>query len=257
MAPFGVIIPARYASTRLPGKPLRDIAGRPMIAWVIDRARESGAAFVLVATDDERIAHAVERHGARAVLTSPAHPSGTDRLAEAAALEKLPPDTIVLNVQGDEPLLPPAAIRVVAQALAERPEAALATLAAPLHDVADLYSPHVVKVVLDQAGYARAFSRAPLPWVRDAFPPLPERPPTLPPGVSFLRHVGLYGYRVKTLTRLAASPVVPWERAESLEQLRALWLGLPIHVTVVDEAPPHGVDTEEDLERVRPLFLPG
>lgn len=254
MAPFGVIIPARHASTRLPGKPLRDIAGRPMIAWVIDRARESGAAFVLVATDDERIARAVEREGGKAVLTSPAHPSGTDRLAEVAALEGLAPDSLVLNVQGDEPLLPPAAIHAVAQALTERPEADLATLATPIHQAEDLFSPHVVKVVLDQAGFARAFSRAPLPWARDAFPELPELPRALPPDVPFLRHVGLYGYRVRTLTHLAASPVTPWERSESLEQLRALWLGLSIHVTVIDEAPPHGVDTEEDLERMRRIF---
>lgn len=247
---FGVIIPARYASTRLPGKPLRDIGGKPMIAWVIDAARAAGADFVLVATDDERIARAAERCDVRALLTSPDHPTGTDRLAEVVTREGLSPETVVINVQGDEPLLPPATIRAVAQALAERPEAALATLAAPLHDVKDLFSPHVVKVVLDQAGYARAFSRAPLPWARDAFPALPDVPAALPDGVPFLRHVGLYGYRVKTLTRLASEPTVPWERAESLEQLRALWLGLSIHVTVVDEPPPHGVDTEEDLARV-------
>lgn len=249
---FGIVIPARMGATRLPGKPLREIAGKPLIGWVLENAQQAGAEFVWVATDDVNIATAVMQLGGDAVLTSAEHPSGTDRLAEVVRLRELPPETLIVNVQGDEPLLEPGTIELVASALAARPKAAMTTLATRIHRVKELFSPNVVKVVLDRDGYARTFTRAPVPWMRDAFAAGP--PAELPASVPFLRHVGLYAYRAQTLLSLAEQQPVPWERAESLEQLRALWLGLPIHVTVVQQAPPHGVDTEEDLRKVEELL---
>jgi 3-deoxy-manno-octulosonate cytidylyltransferase (CMP-KDO synthetase) len=248
--PFHIVIPARYAAQRLPGKPLRDVAGRPLVARVLDVARAAEAQDVVVAADDERIVRAVEAEGGRALMTSPTHACGTDRIAEVADALAWPDDAIVVNLQGDEPLLPPVLLGALARALAAHPRAGIATMATPIHTPADLYAPHIVKVVLDDAGLALYFSRAPIPWVRDAF--TAERPPaSLPESIPFLRHLGLYAYRAGTLRRLAMSAQSPIERAESLEQLRALSLGIPIHVTVVPEAPPHGVDTEADLERVR------
>ncbi len=250
---FGVVIPARYASERLPGKPLRDLGGKPMIVRVLENARRSGAGWVLVATDDPRIADAVTAAGGEAVLTSPEHPSGTDRLAEVARLRGLGDDTIVVNVQGDEPLLDPEFVLLVAQALEQNPRAGIATLATPIHDAADVLNPNVVKVTVARSGLAITFSRAPLPWLRAVFSG-PREQITLPQPSDFLRHIGLYAYRAKTLAELAAQPPVWLEKAESLEQLRALWLGIPIHVTTVGEPPGHGVDTEEDLARVRAHF---
>lgn len=249
MTDFRVIIPARYSSSRLPGKPLRDIAGRPMVAHVWDHAVASGAAETWVATDDERIVRAVEEHGGRAILTSAEHESGTDRLAEVA--RDWPDDTIVVNLQGDEPGVGPELIQLVANALATNPAAGVATLATPIDSPQELFDPNAVKVVLDDAGMALYFSRAPIPWVRGVFTPgslqlgcegLRER--------TFLRHLGLYAYRAGTLRRLAAEPPNAHEQAEALEQLRALGLGVGIVVSVIDEAPLHGVDTEEDLRRV-------
>jgi 3-deoxy-manno-octulosonate cytidylyltransferase (CMP-KDO synthetase) len=250
---FVVVIPARMASTRLPGKPLLLIGGRPMIAHVLERARESGAAQVLVATDDASIVDAVTKVGGEAILTSSDHRSGTDRLAEVVAARELPADTIVVNLQGDEPLLDGALIARVAKSLHERPAFALATLATPIPTGAELFNPNVVKVVTDAAGRALYFSRAPIPWVRDAFS-ADKIPTELPPDTPFLRHIGLYAYRAATLTRLAATAASPLELAESLEQLRALSIGLAIHVERVDAPPPAGVDTAEDLERVRALL---
>ncbi len=250
---FRVVIPARYGSTRLPGKPLRLLAGRPLIAHVWDRAGEAGALEVLVATDDPRIRAAVTDFGGRAVMTSPNHGSGTDRLAEVAAAEGWDRDEIVVNLQGDEPSMPGAMIRKVAQALAANPAAGIATLATPIHEAGDLFDPNVVKVVVRDDGLAGYFSRAPIPWQRDGFGRLGAAggiPDRLPAGVSFLRHLGLYGYRVGVLRRLAATPPHPLEQAEKLEQLRALGHGIGIHVTVIEHAPGHGVDTEEDLARV-------
>lgn len=256
MTHFGVIIPARYGSSRFPGKPLALLAGRPMVQWVTEVAARSGADFAMVATDDERIQRAVEEFGGRAVMTRQDHVSGTDRLAEAATKAGLDDDTIVVNLQGDEPLLPPEHIQLVADALAEDEALALATLATPITDRRDLFDPNVVKVVLNQRSIAQTFSRAPVPWARDHFAresaettaeETQVRP--LPVGPTFLRHVGLYAYRVGTLKRLAAEQPVAWELAESLEQLRALWLGMSIAVRVVDEPPPHGIDTKSDLER--------
>lgn len=241
---FRVVIPARYGSTRLPAKPLVAIAGRPMIAHVLDRARESGAGEVLVATDDERIRDAVEAAGGTAVMTSPDHSSGTDRLAEVAEIRQWAEDAVVVNLQGDEPAMPGAMVAAVAGALRGNPDAGIATLATPIRELGDLLDPNVVKVVLTDRDRALYFSRAPIPWVRGGFGD------ELPDGVPFLRHLGLYAYRVGVLRRLADEPSRPVEQAESLEQLRALALGLAIHVTVVHEAPGHGVDTEADLARV-------
>jgi 3-deoxy-manno-octulosonate cytidylyltransferase (CMP-KDO synthetase) len=242
-----VVIPARYGATRLPGKPLRAIAGRPMIEHVVRRATESGAASVVVATDDERIVAAVEGFGGRAVMTSKEHASGTDRVAEAVAA--LAGDAVVVNVQGDEPCIDPAAIRRAASLVEDGGE--MATLATPIVDPEELFTTSVVKVVVDGRGVARWFSRAPLPWVRGLFEA--GRPEELPAGIPFLRHLGLYAYRADVVRRLSAAPPDRYELAESLEQLRALALGIEIRIAIVD-APGVGVDTEADLARAEALL---
>jgi len=247
---FRVVVPARYASSRLPGKPLLDVGGRPLVVRVWENAVRSGAAEVIVATDDGRIRDGVAEAGGRAAMTSPDHASGTDRLAEVAAKLGWPDDAIVVNLQGDEPLVPGSMLVDLASALASHPEAGIATMATPVAGVEQVLDPNVVKVVVDAAGWALYFSRAPIPWVRGAFGG-ETAPSGLPADVPFLRHLGLYAYRASTLARLTATPPSAYERAESLEQLRALETGVAIHVTHVAEAPPHGVDTEADLERVR------
>lgn len=249
---YHVIIPARFASTRLPGKPLQDIAGKPMIQRVWEQASQSEAASVTVATDDQRIVEACRGFGADVVLTRADHPSGTDRLQEVASQLGLSDDACVVNVQGDEPLIPPALIEQVAGNLLSAEQASIATLAEPLLDVDALFNPNVVKVVADQSGYALYFSRAPMPWCRDQF--AAGRPASLPGDVAFRRHIGLYAYRVSFLHDYVAWPVSPLEITESLEQLRALWYGRRIHVADACEAPPAGVDTAEDLARVRALL---
>jgi 3-deoxy-manno-octulosonate cytidylyltransferase (CMP-KDO synthetase) len=246
---FHVVIPSRYAATRLPGKPLRAIAGRPMIEHVWRRGVESGARDVLVACDDERIAAAVRAAGGRALLTSPEHPSGSDRVAEVAARERWADDAIVVNLQGDEPCMPGSAVRLVAEALRQHPDAGMATLATPVLDAKELFDPNVVKLVRDERGFARWFSRAPIPWLRGVFDAGP--PSRLPEGVPFLRHLGLYAYRVGVLRALCATPVHALERAESLEQLRALACGVAIACPVLEVAPSPGVDSEADLARVQ------
>jgi 3-deoxy-manno-octulosonate cytidylyltransferase (CMP-KDO synthetase) len=251
---FTVLVPARYASTRLPGKPLADIAGKPMVVRVAERARASGAARIAVATDDDRIAAAVAAHGIDCCMTRADHPTGTDRLAEAAAQLQLPDDAIVVNVQGDEPLLEPALIREMATLLAAHPDAAIATACHPIVDAAEAFSPNVVKVVLDRDGYALYFSRATIPWARDAFAADRDR---LPAGLPLYRHYGLYAYRVGFLRAFPALPVAPIERFEALEQLRALWHGHRIVVAVTHGTLAPGVDTPEDLERVRALYAAG
>lgn len=249
---FQIVIPARYGASRLPGKPLAPIAGRPMIAHVWDRASEAGAAGVIVACDDERIVAAVEGFGGRAMLTSTAHPSGTDRIAEVADRLGWPDDTLVVNLQGDEPAMPGALVREVADALRAHPSAGLATLATPITTPAQLFDPNVVKVVLDDAGLARWFSRAPLPWVRGAFDDGP--PAALPAGVPFLRHLGLYAYRAGVLRALCRMAPAAHEAAERLEQLRALTAGVAIVCRVVDKAPTPGVDSPSDLARIQQAF---
>jgi len=247
---FVVAIPARFASTRLPGKPLALIAGEAMIVHVVRRARLAGASGVVVATDDMRVARAVEAEDAAVVMTDPALASGSDRLAAAAVELGWPDDAIVVNLQGDEPLAPPSGIRAVVAALADA-GAPMATLATPLESVAELFDPNCVKLVRDQTGRALYFSRAPMPWPRDAF--ARGRPPELPASVPFLRHIGLYAYRAGFLRRFAALPPTPLERTESLEQLRALEHGFAIAVALAPEPFPAGVDTPGDLARVERL----
>jgi 3-deoxy-manno-octulosonate cytidylyltransferase (CMP-KDO synthetase) len=248
---FVCVIPARYASSRLPGKPLLDIAGRPMVVHVADRARASGAAQVCVATDDERILAAVRGHGYEAVMTAKDHPSGTDRLAEVAQQFGWPSGRIVVNVQGDEPRIAPALIREVAQTLSEHAEADMSTACHPLHGTGELFDTNCVKVVLDRSGGALYFSRAPIPWARDAF--AGDRD-SLPPGLPVYRHIGIYAYRCGFLLRYPQLDAPAIERFEALEQLRALWHGHRVSVAVTAHPPEPGVDTPADLEAVRRLF---
>jgi len=248
--PFIVAIPARYASTRLPGKPLLAIAGEPMILHVARRALAAGAAEVVVATDDQRVADALAGHPVRVVMTRTDHLSGSDRLADCADQLDWADDAIVVNLQGDEPLAPASGIRAVAAALA-RSDAQMATLAAPIAEAAELFNPNCVKVVVDRTGHALYFSRSPQPWARDAFAATRER---LPGGVPFLRHIGIYAYRAGFLRRFARLEPTPLERAEALEQLRALEHGFRIAVRIAPESFPGGVDTPEDLMRVRALL---
>jgi len=249
---FTVIIPARYGSTRLPGKPLLEIAGKPMIQHVHQRAVDSGAERVVVATDDGRVLEVARGFGAEACLTSADHASGTDRLAETAALLGLAEASIIVNLQGDEPQMPSALIRQAARLLEEDGEAAMATLCARIDDASVLFDPHTVKVVMDARGYAIYFSRAPIPWARDAF--AEERPAHsvgLPAGIGFFRHIGLYAYRAGALRRFADLGPSPLERAECLEQLRALEQGWRIRVAEALSLPGQGVDTAADLARLR------
>lgn len=248
---FTVVIPARFASTRLPGKPLQLIAGKPMIQWVWEQASKSRAERVVVATDDQRIVDACRGFGAEALLTREDHNSGTDRLAEVASQLGLAADAIVVNVQGDEPLIPPAVIDQVAANLAGHPEARMATLAEPIEDAQTLFNPNVVKVVSDLNGLALTFSRSTLPWAQDAFA---RNRDELPAGVPYRRHIGIYAYRAGFLHDFVSWGPCWLENTESLEQLRALWHGVRIHVADALEAPPTGVDTAEDLERVRRLL---
>ncbi len=248
---FSVLIPARLASTRLPDKPLADIGGLPMVVRVAQRAAEAGADQVVVAGDDARIVQACAAHGVRALLTRSDHASGSDRLAEACTLLGLDGTQVVVNVQGDEPLIDPALVRQCAELLQQRQDCVMSTAAHPIDNLGDYLDPNIVKVVLDAQGQALYFSRAPIPWRRDGGSPglaaLPQDPPAL-------RHVGLYAYRASFLRSFPALPSTAIERTEALEQLRALWHGHRIAVHVSDHAPGTGVDTPEDLERVRALF---
>jgi 3-deoxy-manno-octulosonate cytidylyltransferase (CMP-KDO synthetase) len=250
-AAFTVVIPARFGSSRFPGKPLKTIAGKPMIQLVWEQACKSSATRVVVATDDQRIFEACQGFGAEVLMTRDDHNSGTDRLAEVAAQLGLPGDAIVVNVQGDEPMIPPAVINQVADNLAAHPEARMSTLAEPIDDVTALFNPNVVKVVADLNGLALTFSRAPLPWARDA---LAKSRDELPAGVPYRRHIGIYAYRAGFLHDFVSWGPCWLEDTENLEQLRALWHGVRIHVADAVQAPPAGVDTPEDLERVRRLL---
>jgi len=248
---FRVVIPARFASTRLPGKPLLPIAGKPMLQWVYERARTAGAHEVLIATDDARIGNAARGFGAEPVMTASAHASGTDRIAEVARARRWPHDDIVVNVQADEPLMPPALISQVAQLLAAHPDAHVATLATPLESLEELLDPGVVKVVSDSQGYALYFSRAPIPWNRDGAAAGLESQRDF---AGARRHRGIYAYRVAELLRLAHLPHGHLEEREKLEQLRALEHQLRIVVADALERPGPDVNTLADLERVRDLI---
>ncbi|NDZ11345.1 3-deoxy-manno-octulosonate cytidylyltransferase [Variovorax sp. WS11] len=249
---FSVLIPARLASTRLPDKPLADIAGVPMVVRVAQRARQSGAERVVVAADDARIVSACEAHGVEVLLTRTDHPSGSDRLAEACVQLGLADDEIVVNVQGDEPLIDPALIDAVAETLTSHPDAAMSTAAHAIDSLEDFLNPNVVKTVLDARGNALYFSRAPIPWWRDGF--AKNGPTALPTSPAPLRHIGIYGYRAAFVRQFPSLPPAPVEATEALEQLRAQWHGHRIAVHVSAHAPGPGIDTPEDLTRVRALF---
>ncbi|CAG7856097.1 3-deoxy-manno-octulosonate cytidylyltransferase (CMP-KDO synthetase) [biofilm metagenome] len=248
---FKVVIPARYASTRLPGKPLLDIAGKPMIAHVCEKAQQAGAEEIVVATDDERIFNVVANLGIKAVMTRPDHQSGTERIAEVAELVGWASQDIIVNVQGDEPLIPPELIRELAETLSRQQRASIATLAAKIHDASEIFNPNAVKVVLNQDGNALYFSRAPIPWDRDGFAANTKQ---VSGKIPYYRHIGMYCYTVDFLRRYCSWQPSVLETVESLEQLRILWYGEPIKVNIIAYAPPAGVDTQEDLARVAKFF---
>ncbi|MFW6854831.1 3-deoxy-manno-octulosonate cytidylyltransferase [Burkholderia gladioli] len=254
-SPFIAVVPARLASTRLPNKPLADIGGKPMVVRVAERAREAGAARVLVASDAPSVLEAAQAAGFEALLTRADHPSGTDRLAEVATTLALHDDTIVVNVQGDEPLIDPTLVRDVASHLATHPDCAIATAAHPIHDPEEVFNPNVVKVALDANSVALYFSRAPIPWSRDAWQAHWPAVETMPgPAFPAYRHIGLYAYRARFLRSYPGLAQAPIEQAEQLEQLRAMWHGERIAVLVTKSAPAPGVDTPADLARVQALF---
>jgi 3-deoxy-manno-octulosonate cytidylyltransferase (CMP-KDO synthetase) len=248
---FIVVIPARFASTRLPGKPLADIAGKPMVVRVADQAQKAGAKRVVIATDHGDVMAAAERHGHFALMTRVDHLQGTDRIAEVAIQLGLADDAIVVNVQGDEPLIEPELIAEVAKVLTDRSDAAIATAAHAISSADEFFNPNVVKVVCDAAGYAHYFSRAPIPYARDAFA---NSRMTLPDSFPALRHIGIYAYRASFLKRYATLVPAPAEKCESLEQLRALYHGYRVAVLVWEGALATGVDTPSDLQYVRGMF---
>ena len=235
--PFIAVIPARLASTRLPRKPLADIGGAPMVVRVAQQAAKSLVSQVVVATDSDEIIHVCQQHQIAVIKTSTAHPTGTDRLSELVVMRGLSDEAIVVNVQGDEPFIPPELINQVAQALADHPDCAIATAAVAIEDASEIHNPNVVKVVLDAKGQALYFSRAAIPFQRDG----------LEPSIPYLRHLGIYAYKVHFLKAFAGLPPAPIEKMEALEQLRALYNGYKIHVQVYHEVPPPGIDTPEDL----------
>ena len=245
---FYVVIPARFGATRLPGKPLLDIAGKPMIQHVYERALESGAEKIIIATDDERIAKAVEGFGGEVCLTSDQHHSGTDRITEVADTLKFSDDQIIVNLQGDEPLMPSSVIKQAAESLTNQAEASMSTVCTKITTAAELFDPHVVKVVRDKNNMAVYFSRASIPWDRDAFASTTE---VLPEESIHYRHIGLYAYRVGFLRQYIQWAQCALETMESLEQLRVIWHGHKIHVAEALEVPLAGVDTERDLEVVK------
>lgn len=245
---FNVIIPARFGATRLPGKPLLDIVGKPMIQHVYERALESGADNVIIATDDDRIAKAAEEFGAQVCMTSEKHHSGTDRITEVVNTLKYTDEQIIVNLQGDEPLMPPGVIRQVADSLEQYSQASMSTVCSKIDTAAELFDPHIVKVVRDENDMAVYFSRASIPWDRDAFASTME---VLPEMSIHFRHIGLYAYRVGFLRQYIQWAQCDLEKMESLEQLRAIWHGHKIHVAEALEVPPAGVDTERDLEMVK------
>ncbi len=251
MPDFIAVIPARFASTRLPGKPLADIAGKPMVVRVVERAAKSGATAVWVATDHPGVRAACEAHGVKVLMTRDDHATGTDRLAEVVAQLQLPDAAIVVNVQGDEPLIAPELIRAVAATLAEKTQAAIATAAHAIGDAAEFFNPNVVKLVCDAEGHAQYFSRAPIPWARDAFAAGRN---ALPAHFIARRHIGIYAYRAGFLKRYAELQPAPSEQFEALEQLRAMHYGYRIAVHDWQGVVAPGVDTPEDLTRVRALF---
>ena len=251
MTEFSVVIPARYDSSRLPGKPLLEIAGKPMIQHVYERAQESGAGRIVIATDDQRVVEVAEGFGADVCMTAKDHESGTERLSEVVTKLGLAADEVVVNLQGDEPLMPPSLVRQVAENLAKYTKASMATLAEPIDSAEELFDPNAVKVVMDDSGYALYFSRAPIPWHRDEFAQTRDE---LPAGVDYFRHIGLYAYRARFIQEYVSWPACALEKIESLEQLRVLWRGQKIHVAQAAESAVGGVDTPADLARVKSVL---
>ena len=248
---FCVIIPARHDSTRLPGKPLIEIAGKPLIQHVYERAAASGAEKVIIATDHQRVADRVTEFGAHVCMTSASHPSGSDRIAEVVDTLSFNDQQVIVNLQGDEPMMPPALINQVAKDMANHSDASITTLCERIETANDLFDPHVVKVVTDSNGYALYFSRATIPWDRDAFAISTDK---LPDSAQHYRHVGIYAYRTGFIRQYVRWPTCYLERTESLEQLRAMWYGHKIHVSLAQEPPGHGIDTRSDLLRVEALL---
>ncbi|MFL0806626.1 MAG: 3-deoxy-manno-octulosonate cytidylyltransferase [Oceanobacter sp.] len=244
---YKIVIPARYGSSRLPGKPLIELAGKPMIQHVYERACETGADEIVIATDDPRIEAVAKAFGAGVMMTDPAHDNGTERIAEVAARRQWSDDTIIVNLQGDEPLIPRSLVETTANSLIQNPVAGMSSVCTALESDTDVFDPNVVKVVLDRQGFAMYFSRASIPWDRDAYRDQPGVKTTQMP---VYRHIGMYGYRVSFLKEYTRMEPCALESTECLEQLRALWYGVKIHMAVIDQAPGHGVDTPEDVARV-------
>lgn len=251
MNDYKIVIPARYGSSRLPGKPLIELAGKPMVQHVYERAVETGVKDIVIATDDDRIAEAARGFGADVVMTSVDHENGTERIAEVVKLKGWADDVVVVNLQGDEPLIPKALVEQTANGLLQHPEAGMSSLCTPIHSDDDAFDPNVVKVVTDKTGFAMYFSRASIPWDRDGYK---AQPGVKTSKMPVYRHIGMYGYRVGFLNQYASMEVSPVEQVESLEQLRALWHGVKIHMSVIDEPPGHGVDTPDDVTRVEQLL---
>lgn len=252
MSDYKIVIPARYASSRLPGKPLIPLAGKPMVQHVYERAIEAGASEVIVATDDARIQEVVKEFGGHVMMTSVEHENGTERIAEVANAKGWPDDTVVVNLQGDEPLIPQSLIELTAQGLLDNADAGMSSVCTPIDSVEDVFNPNVVKVVLNQRNFAMYFSRATIPWDRDLYKNGQSK---VTDQMPVYRHIGMYGYRVSFLKAYQDMQQCPVELTESLEQLRALWYGVNIHMSVIDQAPGHGIDTPEDVERVEQLLL--
>ncbi len=252
MADYKIVIPARYGSSRLPGKPLIMLAGKPMIQHVYERALATGVQDIVIATDDERIRDAALAFGADVVMTSPDHENGTERIAEVAQIKGWDAEAVIVNLQGDEPLIPQSLIEMTAASLLENPQAGMSSVCTPLKHAADAFDPNVVKVVLDRAHFAMYFSRASIPWDRDAYKISTEQ---MTGKMPVYRHIGMYGYRVSFLQQYTRMEPCALEVTESLEQLRALWYGVKIHMSVIDQAPGHGVDTQDDVARVEELLL--
>ncbi|QQD24063.1 3-deoxy-manno-octulosonate cytidylyltransferase [Venatoribacter cucullus] len=251
MADYKIVIPARYASSRLPGKPLLMLAGKPMIQHVYERAVATGATDIIIATDDERIRDVAAGFGAEVVMTSPDHENGTERIAEVARIKQWPAEAVVVNLQGDEPLIPQSLIALTAQGLIQHPQAGMSSVCTALKHDADAFNPNVVKVVLDQQQFALYFSRASIPWDRDAYK---NGTGMMTTKIPVYRHIGMYGYRVSFLQQYTAMQPCALEGTEALEQLRALWYGVKIHMAIIDEAPGHGVDTPDDVARVEAML---
>lgn len=247
MNDYKIVIPARYASSRLPGKPLIELAGKPMIQHVYERAVETGIEDIVIATDNDRIKAVASAFGADVMMTSPDHDNGTERIAEVVQARGWSDDTVVVNLQGDEPLIPRSLIATTAQSLIDHPQAGMSSVCTALDADRDVFDPNVVKVVLDRLGFAMYFSRASIPWDRDSYR---DQPGVKTARMPVYRHIGMYGYRVSFLNEYSQMEPCALENTECLEQLRALWYGVRIHMAVIDQAPGHGVDTPDDVARV-------